>query len=154
MDFPRRRCRRLTHQTCRPCGETHPSLKGASMEWSRYQVIKKKRKKKNPLHLHLAGRCDLFWKTPPLPFPCSEKKESRTICLCKVCFSATYRKYCTYRTLRRNWRETSFCTFGQTLLFFFLSHDVSLKNSFEGSERFPRRWSNNGEIQTIGRSIL
>lgn len=63
--------------------------------------------------------------------------------------------------MRRNRREkkkTSFCTFGQTLLFFLLSHDVSLEDSFEGSERFPfhpkmvqqRGNSNYWQIYTVG----
>lgn len=34
------------------------------MEWSGVPGNQKKTKKKNPLHLHLAGRCDLFWNNP------------------------------------------------------------------------------------------
>lgn len=101
----------------------HPtSPKGALMEWSRYQVIKRrgKKKKKNPLHLHLAGRCDLFWK---LPLPYSRRRKSPE--------PYVYAKYTsrqriggTYSTMRRNWRENEFFTFGQTLLF--PSHDVRI----------------------------
>lgn len=50
--------------------------------------------------------------------------------------------------MRRNWRENEFFTFGQTLLFF-SSHDVRIPFLEGGLSVFPRRWSNNGEIQLL-----
>lgn len=115
------------------------------MEWSRVpgNQKKKKKKKKNPLQLHLAGRCDLFWKTPPPLF--KEEEKSPEPYACKVCFSATHGRY---STMRRNWRENEFFTFGQTLLFF-SSHDGRIPFLEGGLSVFPRRWSNNGEIQLL-----
>lgn len=105
----------------------HPSPKGASMEWSRVPGNQKKKKKRNPLHLHLVGRCDLFWKTPPSPI---QKRKSPELHACKVCFSATHRKY---STIRRNWRKRGFAHSAR--LFFSFHHDGRILFLEGGSER-------------------
>lgn len=141
--------RRLTHQTCRPCGETPPSPKGGH-RWSgvEYQICNQKRrrkkKKRNPLHLHLAGRCDLFWK-PPSPIQRRKSPEPYA-----------YAKYAS----RQQMSETGENEFSHSArLFFYLSSRC--KDSFleGGLSVFPEDGPTTGkfnywQIHTVGPTSL
>lgn len=124
----------------------HPtSPKGALMEWSRYQVIKRrgKKKKKNPLHLHLAGRCDFYFgKHPPSPSPIQRRK-SRTACMQSMLLGNAWEVQYDAQKLERkrvfHIRPDSSSS----------SHDVRIPFLEGGLSVFPRRWSNNGEIQLL-----